>query len=393
MLTKKTKIAVVGSGYVGLSLSVLLSQHNDVTVLDIDNARVDKINNKKSTISDPLIESFLVEKSLSLIATLDKQEAYRDARFIIVATPTNYDTKTNSFDTSSVDSVVEDALRLNPDALVVIKSTIPVGHTNRLQEKFDTARVIFSPEFLREGQALQDNLYPSRIIIGSLSNAGIEFCGLLKQGAEKVDIETLFIQSAEAEAVKLFANTYLAMRVSFFNELDSYALANNLETKSIINGVCLDERIGDGYNNPSFGYGGYCLPKDTKQLLANYDKVPQSLIKAIVSSNSNRKDFISDEIISKKPKIVGLYRLVVKEGGDNFRSSAVQGIMKRIKAKGIEVVIYEPTFIEAEFFGSKLIRDLHTFKGMVDVIVANRKADCLSDVQEKVFTRDIFGEN
>jgi UDPglucose 6-dehydrogenase len=390
-LAERIKITVVGSGYVGMSLSVLLAQHNDVTVLDIDAERVGRINNKQSTVADTEIELFLAEKPLSLTATLDKQSAYEGASFIIVATPTSYDTDTNRFDTSSVDAVVEDALKLNLDALVVIKSTIPVGHTKSLQEKFESDRVIFSPEFLREGQALKDNLYPSRIIVGSQCKAGEEFAGLLKQGAKKVDIETLFIGSAEAEAVKLFANTYLAMRVSFFNELDSYSLAHKLDTKSIINGVCLDDRIGAGYNNPSFGYGGYCLPKDTKQLLANYKQVPQTLIQAVVSSNTTRKDFIADEIINKNPKVVGFYRLVMKEGSDNFRSSAIQGIMKRIKAKGIEVVVYEPSLAVEVFFGSIVIRELDVFKKMSDVIVANRKSDSLGDVDKKVFSRDIFG--
>ena len=377
----------------GMSLSVLLAQHNDVTVLDIDAARVDKINNKQSTIADTEIESFLAEKSLSLVATLDKQDAYKDASFIIVATPTNYDSDTNRFDTGSVDAVVEDALKLNLDGLVVIKSTIPVGHTKSLQEKFGSDRVVFSPEFLREGQALQDNLYPSRIIVGSQCKAGEEFAGLLKQGAEKESIEVLFIRSTEAEAVKLFANTYLAMRVSFFNELDSYALAHELDTKSIINGVCLDERIRDGYNNPSFGYGGYCLPKDTKQLLANYDQVPQTLIQAIVSSNTTRKDFIAEEILKLNPKTVGFYRLVMKEGSDNFRSSAIQGIMKRMKAKGIEVAVYEPELDSSDFFGSTVIKDFDDFKDTCDVIIANRKSECLKDVYSKCFTRDLFGEN
>jgi len=392
-LTKKTKITVVGSGYVGMSLSVLLAQHNDVIVLDIDPARVDKINDKQSTVEDTEIQSFLAEKSLSLKATLDKEAAYRDAGFIIVATPTNYDPETNRFDTSSVDQVVEDALHLNQSAMVVIKSTIPVGHTKTLQEKLSTDRVIFSPEFLREGQALKDNLYPSRIIVGSHSDKGKEFASLLQQGAIKENIEALFIPSTEAEAVKLFANTYLAMRVSFFNELDSYALAHGLDTKSIINGVCLDERIGKGYNNPSFGYGGYCLPKDTKQLLANYNEVPQTLIQAIVSSNTTRKDFIADEILKINPKVVGFYRLVMKEGSDNFRSSAIQGIMKRIKAKGIEIVVYEPTLSDAQFFGSKVFTDLDQFKRVSDIIVANRNVNALRDVDEKCFSRDIFGNN
>ncbi|MDC1424865.1 nucleotide sugar dehydrogenase [Oceanospirillaceae bacterium] len=392
-MAKKTKITVVGSGYVGMSLSVLLAQHNDVTVLDIDVKRVKSINNKLSTVSDAEIELFLAEKSLSLTATSEKQVAYQDANFIIVATPTNYDADTNRFDTSSVDSVVEDALKLNEDALVVIKSTIPVGHTKSLQEKFKTDRVIFSPEFLREGQALKDNLYPSRIIVGSQRKVGIEFSSLLKGGAKKVDVETLFIESTEAEAVKLFANTYLAMRVSFFNELDSYALARELDTKSIINGVCLDDRIGDGYNNPSFGYGGYCLPKDTKQLLANYEHVPQTLISAIVSSNATRKDFIATEIFKRNPRVVGFYRLVMKAGSDNFRSSAIQGIIKRIKAKGIEVIIYEPDLLEKSFFGSQVIQSLVGFRLKADLIVANRESEELSTVREKVFTRDMFGDN
>ena len=384
---------MVGSGYVGMSLSVLLAQHNDVTVLDIDAERVDKINNKQSTVADTEIESFLGEKALSLSATLDKQVAYEGASFIIVATPTNYDSESNCFDTSSVDTVVEDALRLNKEALVIIKSTIPVGHTKLLQEKFGTTRVVFSPEFLREGQALKDNLYPSRIIVGGQCEASENFGRLLAQGAVKKDIETLFIRSTEAEAIKLFANTYLAMRVSFFNELDSYALAHDLDTKNIINGVCLDERIGGGYNNPSFGYGGYCLPKDTKQLLANYDQVPQTLIQAIVSSNTTRKDFIANEIIKMNPKIVGFYRLTMKEGSDNFRSSAIQGIMKRIKAKGIKVVVYEPSFGEDDFFGSKILNDVNEFILKSDIIVANRMSDELRYVQQKIFTRDIFGEN
>ena len=389
----KKKITVVGSGYVGMSLSILLAQHNDVTVLDVDAARVDKINNKQSTVADTGIELFLAEKSLSLIATLDKQAAYESASFIIVATPTNYDVDTNRFDTSSVDTVVEDALKLNLDALVVIKSTIPVGHTKSLQEKFGSDRVVFSPEFLREGQALTDNLSPSRIVVGGHCEASEEFGRLLRQGAEKEDIESLFVRSAEAEAVKLFANTYLAMRVSFFNELDSYALAYGLSSKSIIEGVCLDGRIGNGYNNPSFGYGGYCLPKDTKQLLANYDQVPQTLIQAVVSSNARRKDFIADSIINLNPKTVGIYRLVMKHGSDNFRSSAIQGIMKRIKAKGIKVVIYEPYLDASEFFNSKVLCSLEAFKALSDIIISNRMASELADVNEKVFTRDIFGSD
>jgi len=392
-LAERIKITVVGSGYVGMSLSVLLAQHNDVTLLDIDAERVGRINNKQSTVADTEIEFFLAEKSLSLTATLDKQAAYEGASFVIVATPTNYDTDTNRFDTSSVDTVVQDALKFNVDALVVIKSTIPVGHTKSLQEKFGSDRVVFSPEFLREGQALKDNLYPSRIIVGSHCKAGAEFAGLLKKGAKKVDIETLFIRSTEAEAVKLFANTYLAMRVSFFNELDSYALARELDTKSVIDGVCLDKRIGNGYNNPSFGYGGYCLPKDTKQLLANYEQVPQTLLEAIVSSNTTRKDFMAAEILKEKPKTVGFHRLVMKEGSDNFRSSAVHGVMKRIKAKGVEVLVYEPALQELDFFGSEVVKDLKQFKLRSGIIVANRQSAELNDVCSKVFTRDIFNKD
>ena len=392
-MTKKNKITVVGSGYVGMSLAVLLAQHNDVVVLDVDPVRVDLINDKQSTIVDPEIKSFFAKKSILLKATLDKEKAYQDASFIIVATPTNYDSDTNRFDTSSVDQVVEDALLINQSALVVIKSTIPVGHTKSLQEKFSTDRVIFSPEFLREGKALKDNLYPSRIIVGSQCDASKEFAILLKNCAKKEDIEILFIGSDEAEAVKLFANTYLAMRVSFFNELDSYALAHGLNTKSIINGVCLDERIGKGYNNPSFGYGGYCLPKDTKQLLANYDQVPQTLIRAIVSSNTTRKDFIADEMLKLKPSVVGFFRLVMKEGSDNFRFSAIQGVMKRIKAKGIEVVVYEPTLKQKYFYSSRVIQDIDEFKEVSDLIVANRFSESLTDVDYKIFSRDIFGDN
>ena len=392
-MTNKTKITVVGSGYVGMSLAVLLAQHNDVVVLDVDAARVDRVNNKQSTVADVEIQAFLTNKDLSLSATLDKQAAYEGANFVVVATPTNYDPDTNRFDTGSVDSVVGDALELNSDALMVIKSTIPVGHTKSLQEHHNTDRIIFSPEFLREGQALKDNLYPSRIIVGSQLEAGKAFANLLVEGAQKSDVETLFIRSTEAEAVKLFANAYLAMRVSFFNELDSYALAHDLDTRSIINGVCLDERIGEGYNNPSFGYGGYCLPKDTKQLLANYDQVPQTLIQATIFSNTTRKDFIADSIIKLDPKVVGIYRLVMKQGSDNFRASAIQGIMKRIKAKGIEVVIYEPAYDEAEFFKSKVLSSLDEFKSTSDVIISNRMSAELDDVEGKVFTRDLFGES
>lgn len=389
----KTKITIVGSGYVGMSLSVLLSQHNDVVVLDIDSARVNKINNNQSTVADGDIESFLSKKYLNLSATLNKTDAYKNASFIVVATPTDYDSSSNCFNTSLVDSVVSDALALSPDALIIIKSTIPVGHTKSLQLKHSTDRIVFSPEFLREGQALRDNLYPSRIIVGSKLIAGKKFADLLIGGARKKDVETLFINSTEAEAVKLFANTFLAMRVSFFNELDSYAMVHNLDTSSIIKGICQDDRIGDGYNNPSFGYGGYCLPKDTKQLLANYERVPQTLIQAIVNSNATRKDFIADSIIKLNPKIVGIFRLVMKQDSDNFRSSAIQGIMKRIKAKGIEVIIYEPNYKNNKFFNSKVIDSLDEFKTISDVIVTNRMCDDLNNVQEKVFSRDLFGSD
>ena len=390
-MINKTKITVVGSGYVGMSLAALLSQNNEVTVLDIDSARVDKINNKLSTVADAEIELFLSERDLCITATTDKKIAYEGASFVIVATPTNYDTVNNYFDTSSVDDVVGDALKLNKQAYVVIKSTIPVGHTKLLQEKYATNRIIFSPEFLREGQALKDNLYPSRIIIGSQLEAGKTFAKILAQGAKKQDIETLFIDSTEAEAVKLFSNTYLAMRVSFFNELDSYALSNDLNAESIISGVCLDERIGGGYNNPSFGYGGYCLPKDTKQLLANFDQVPQTLMQAIVSSNSKRKDFIADSIINLKPRIVGIYKLSMKKDSDNFRASAIKGIMRRIKDKGIEIVIYEPDLKENEFENLKVLDSLKSFKDISDIIISNRLSSELDDVADKVFTRDLFG--
>ena len=392
-MTLKPKITVVGSGYVGMSLAVLLAQHNDVIVYDIDSSRVDKINNNKSTISDPEIQKFISDKPLSLTATNDKKKAYDEANFIVVATPTDYDETNNQFDTSSVDSVVKDAINFNSEATVVIKSTIPVNHTISLQQYHNSNRIIFSPEFLREGRALYDNLYPSRIIIGSQCDNGKAFADLLVNAAEKNDIDILFIPPTEAEAVKLFANTYLAMRVSFFNELDSYAMSNSLDTKSIIKGVCLDSRIGDGYNNPSFGYGGYCLPKDTKQLLANYEYVPQTLINAIVSSNSTRKDFIAEKTIQLRPKIVGFYRLVMKSGSDNFRFSAIQGIMKRVKAKGIEVIVYEPELNKKEFFGSRVVSDISEFKTISDIIVANRKSDSLLDVDEKCFSRDFFGDN
>ena len=392
-MPEKVKVTVVGSGYVGMSLAVLLAQQNDVTVLDIDPGRVDQVNRRESTVVDPEIEAFLKEKELSLSATLDVDEAYSGAEFVVVATPTNYDPDTNRFDTRAVDSVVMQATVLAKDALVVIKSTVPVGHTEGLQGVCRSGRIVFSPEFLREGQALHDNLHPSRIIIGCSEELGAGFAKLLLDAAEKTKVETLFMPSTEAEAVKLFANTYLAMRVSFFNELDSYAMAAGLDTAKIIDGVCLDERIGGGYNNPSFGYGGYCLPKDTKQLLANYKSVPQNLIQAIVSSNSTRKDFIADTIIGMRPRVVGIYRLVMKQGSDNFRASAIQGIMKRLKAKGIEVVIYEPTYSEDTFFNSNVLGSLSEFKELADVIISNRIHEDLSDVAKKVFTRDLYGRD
>ena len=392
-MKNKRKITVVGSGYVGMSLAVLLAQYNEVVVLDVDASRVDNVNNKQSTIKDPDIETFLAVKELSLSATLDKHLAYEGADFIIVATPTNYDPDINRFNTNSVDTVVSNALELNENALVVVKSTIPVGHTKSLQKKNRTDRVIFSPEFLREGRALKDNLYPSRIIVGSHLDLGKEFANLLIEGAKKKDIDTLFMSPTEAEAVKLFANTYLALRVSFFNELDSYSLANDLDVRSIINGISLDPRIGGGYNNPSFGYGGYCLPKDTKQLLANYENIPQTLIKAIVTSNMVRKDFMSEEILKRNPQVVGFYRLAMKVGSDNFRSSAILEIFNKIKSKGIKVIIFEPKLKSIEFDGAKVVNDLFKFKELSDVIVANRKSEYLVDVEKKCFTRDLFGEN
>lgn len=387
------KITVVGTGYVGMSMAVLLAQRNVVTALDIDVSRVELINRGKSTVVDEELAKYLNEKELALTATIDKTQAYKDADFIVVATPTNYDSETNCFDTSSVESVISDVMAHNKTATIVIKSTVPVGFTQIIKRKFQTDRIIFSPEFLREGQALRDNLYPSRIIMGGEDKNAHIFAKLLRDAAEKHDIETLFMPSPEAEAVKLFANTYLAMRVSFFNELDSYAMDKELDANSIIKGVSLDPRIGDYYNNPSFGYGGYCLPKDTKQLLANYDRVPQNLIQAIVTSNTTRKDFIADKIIVGKPKKVGIYRLAMKAGSDNFRSSAVQGVMKRIKAKGIEVLIYEPFLKEKHFFNSKVIYDLDEFKSRCDVIIANRMVDELEDVRDKIFTRDLFGND